>query len=129
MDILLAQKFPIPLHAIVAIFAILIGGFQLALPKGTILHRYIGWTWVLLMFIVAFTSFFIHETNFWGKYSPIHLLSIWTILSIILAVYFARKKNIKLHKQFMVLLYIFALFLTGLFTFYPGRVMNLILFG
>ena len=129
MDLLLSQKFPIPIHAMVAIAAIIIGGLQLFLKKGTSLHKFMGWVWILLILIVSFTSFFIHEINLWGKFSPIHLLSIWTIIAVVLGVYFARIGNIKRHKIFMVYTYWLALILTGLFTFYPGRVMNLIFFG
>ena len=129
MDLLLSQKFPIPIHAMIAIAAIIIGGLQLSLKKGTSLHKFMGRVWVGLMLIVSFTSFFIHELNIWGKYSPIHLLSIWTIIAVVLGVYFARIGNIKRHKIFMVWTYWLALVLTGLFTFYPGRVMNIMLFG
>jgi uncharacterized membrane protein len=129
MHFLLSQQSPIPLHAIIAIFAIVVGGVQLVLKKGTPLHKFMGWVWVSLMLIVCFTSFFIHKVNLWGKYSPIHLLSIWTIIAVFLGIYFARIGNIKRHKIFMVWTYWLALILTGLFTLYPGRVMNLIFFG
>ena len=129
MDLLLSQKFPIPIHAMIAIAAIIIGGLQLSLKKGTSLHKFMGRVWVGLMLIVSFTSFFIHELNIWGKYSPIHLLSIWTIIAVVLGVYFARIGNIKRHKIFMVWTYWLALILTGFFTFYPGRVMNIMFFG
>ena len=42
MDLLLSQKFPIPIHAMVAIVAIIIGGLQLFLKKGTSLHKFMG---------------------------------------------------------------------------------------
>ena len=129
MHFLLSQQSPIPLHAIIAIFAIVVGGVQLVLKKGTSLHKFMGRVWVGLMLIVSFTSFFIHELNIWGKYSPIHLLSIWVIICVVLGIYFARIGKIKRHKIFMVYTYWLALILTGLFTLYPGRVMNLIFFG
>tara|TARA_A100001234_G_scaffold21664_2_gene17178 strand:+ start:530 stop:919 length:390 start_codon:yes stop_codon:yes gene_type:complete len=129
MHFLLSQQSPIPLHAIIAILAIIIGGIQLTLKKGTSLHKFMGRIWVILMLIVSFTSFFIHKLNLWGKYSPIHLLSIWVIICVVLGVYFARIGNIKRHKIFMIWTYWLALILTGFFTFYPGRVMNIMFFG
>ena len=129
MDFLFSQTFPIPVHAMVAMAAIIIGGLQLSLKKGTSLHKFMGRVWVGLMLIVSFTSFFIHELNLFGKYSPIHLLSIWVIICVVLGIYFARIGNIKRHKIFMVWTYWLALVLTGLFTFYPDRVMNIIFFG
>ena len=61
-----------------------------------------------------------------GAFSPIHLLSIWTLFSLVMA---ARQGNIRLHKIWMLLLYILALKVTGVFTLLPGRVMHGVLFG
>lgn len=129
MAILFAEASPIPLHAIAALIAVVLGAIQLWMKKGTSLHKAMGWVWVSLMLIVSFTSFFIHEIKLWGQYSPIHLLSIWTIFSVGMAIYFARTGKIKRHKQVMIALYVFALILTGLFTLMPGRVMHQIVFG
>ena len=129
MDILLSQSQPIPLHALAAIVAILLGAIQLLSPKGTMIHKALGYVWVLLMLVVSVSSLFIHEINMWGKYSPIHILSLYTIATLFQAIYFARVGNIKRHKQTMTLLYLLALILTGLFTLLPGRVMHMIIFG
>lgn len=129
MDILLNQQQPIPLHAIAALIAIILGGIQLSMKKGGKTHKTLGWLWVSLMLVVSLSSFFIHEIQLWGAYSPIHLLSIWTIFSVGLAIYFVRAGNIKRHKQVMIALYVFALILTGFFTLLPGRVMHQVVFG
>ena len=129
MDILLFQSQPIPLHALAAIVAILLGAIQLLSRKGTLIHKALGWVWVLLMLVVSVSSLFIHEINMWGKYSPIHILSLWTIFCLLLAIYFVRIGNIKRHKQTMTVLYLLALILTGLFTLLPGRVMHVVIFG
>ena len=129
MSILFAQAHPIPLHAIAAMIAIILGGIQLYMKKGGTIHKFLGRAWVGLMLIVSVSSFFIHEIKLWGAYSPIHLLSIWTIFSLGLAIYFVRVGNIKRHKQVMLALYGFALILTGFFTLMPGRVMHQIVFG
>ncbi len=42
----------IPLHAFAAMAAFALGIVQFAAPKGTLPHRTIGWTWVVLMAIV-----------------------------------------------------------------------------
>jgi len=129
MDILLSQSQPIPLHALAAIVAILLGAIQLLSRKGTLIHKALGWVWVLLMLVVSVSSLFIHEINMWGKYSPIHILSLWTIFCLLLAIYFVRIGNIKRHKQTMTVLYLLALILTGFFTLLPGRVMHVVIFG
>ena len=129
MDILLNGPQPIPLHALAAMVAIILGGIQLAMKKGGALHRLLGRLWVGLMAVVAGSSFFIHEIKLWGLYSPIHVLSLWTLFSLGLAIYFVRVGKIKRHQQVMIALYGFALILTGFFTLLPGRVMHQVVFG
>ena len=129
MELLLAQISPIPSHALAALAAVILGGAQLATSKGTVRHRASGWIWIGLMAYVAVSSFFISELGLWGAFSPIHLLSVWTVFSLVIAVYHARRGNIRQHKIWMSLLYIGALLITGLFTLWPGRVMHGVLFG
>ena len=129
MTLLLNETHPIPLHAIMAMIAIILGGIQLSMKKGGTIHKLLGRIWVGLMLIVATTSFFIHEIKLWGAYSPIHLLSLWTIFILGVGIYYVRVGNIKRHKQVMIATYFFALILTGFFTLYPGRVMHQILIG
>lgn len=129
MDLLLSQVSPIPSHALVALLAVLVGGSQLASAKGTRRHRVLGWSWVSLMVYVACSSFLISEIRFWGAFSPIHLLSVWTLFSLSMAIYFAPKGNIVQHKIWMLSLYVLALLVTGVLTLWPGRVMHGVLFG
>ena len=129
MSILFAQAQPIPIHAVAAMAAVILGGLQFYMKKGGILHKLIGRTWIGLMIVVSVSSFFIHKIELWGAYSPIHLLSVWTIFSLGLAIYYVRVGNIKRHKQVIIALYGLALLLTGLFTLMPGRVMHQIVFG
>jgi uncharacterized membrane protein len=129
MEVLWIQVAPIPSHALAAMAAVIIGGAQLASAKGTLQHRALGWIWVGLMVYVAGSSFFISELRLWGAFSPIHLLSIWTLLSLVMSVYHARQGNILQHKIWMVLLYVLALLVTGVFTLWPDRVMHSVLFA
>jgi len=82
----------IPLHAFAAMAAFALGIVQFAAPKGTLPHRTIGWIWVLLMFAVAISSFWIHEIRLVGPFSPIHLLSIFAPIMLVLAVLHARRQ-------------------------------------
>ena len=127
MTLLFNEAHPIPLHAIIAMIAIILGGIQLSMKKGGTIHKLLGRIWVGLMLIVAISSLFIHEIKLWGAYSPIHLLSLWTIIILGVGVYYARVGNIKRHKQVMIATYFFALILTGFFTLMPGRIMHQIL--
>ena len=130
MELLLSQVMPIPSHALAAMAAVVLGDAQLASAKGTARHRTLGWAWVGLMTYVAALSFFISsDMRLWRAFSPIHLLSIWTLFSLVMAVYHARQGNIRQHKIWMVLQYILALLVTGVFTLWPGRLMHGVLFG
>ena len=129
LNILFSATPPIPLHALAALMAILIGGVQLCLSKGTPLHKLIGRIWVGLMAVVSLSSFFIYELKIWGNYSPIHLLSVWVLISLIGGIYFANIGKIEWHRWTMVSMYFLALILTGFFTLLPERIMNKVLFN
>ena len=49
LDPFLSAHQPIPLHAIAALVAMVLGGLQLWGPKGTRNHRTLGYIWVGLM--------------------------------------------------------------------------------
>ena len=91
LDPLLSAPQPIPVHAIAALVAMVLGGLQLWGPKGTRNHRTLGYIWVGLMAIVAFSGFFIHVLKLFGPFSPIHLLSVLTLASLWYAIRAARR--------------------------------------
>jgi uncharacterized membrane protein len=129
MELLFLEANPIPSHVITALVAVIIGGIQLISTKGTRQHQVLGYLWVSMMMYVSISSFFISEIQLWGTFSPIHLLSAWTVITLCTGIYFARTGNIKAHQLNMQLLYGLALILTGLFTLLPNRVMGQMLFG
>ena len=98
-------------------------------PKGTLPHRTLGWIWVILMAVVAISSFWIHEIRLIGPFSPIHLLSIWVPIMLVVAVVAARRHNVRRHRITMLWLFAGALVIAGLFTFMPGRIMHAVVFG
>jgi uncharacterized membrane protein len=116
-------------HAALAFAAIGLGVVQLLAPKGTLPHRTIGWAWAILMILVAGTSLFIHTIRTWGPWSPIHILSLFTLGAVPLAVLRARQHNIGAHRSAMIWIFTLALVVTGLFTLAPGRIMNKVVFG
>jgi uncharacterized membrane protein len=119
----------IQIHAFAAMAALAIGVVQLSAPKGTLPHRGIGGMWVLLMLVVCVSSFFIHTIRLWGPWSPIHLLSIFTLGSLPLAVVYAHRHDVAHHRLAMISIYTGGLVIAGLFTFVPGRIMHAVLFG
>jgi uncharacterized membrane protein len=119
----------IPLHALAAMTAFALGLVQFAAPKGTLPHRTIGWTWVLLMMAVAVSSFWIHEIRLVGRWSPIHLLSLFTLVVIPIAVWRAHTHRVADHRRIMISIFAGALVVAGLFTLLPGRILHTVLFG
>jgi len=119
----------VQLHAFAAMGAFGLGLVQLAAPKGTLPHRTIGWIWAALMVAVCATSFWIHDLRVWGPWSPIHLLSIFTLGTLPLAILHARRHRADKHRNAMIALFAGALLIAGLFTFLPGRVMHAVAFG
>jgi uncharacterized membrane protein len=119
----------IPLHAFAAMAAFVLGVVQLAAPKGTLPHRTLGWIWVGLMAVVAVSSFWIHQIRLVGPWSPIHLLSIFTLVMLPLGVWKAHRHEVRGHRQIMIFIFSGALVVAGLFTLVPGRIMHVVLFG
>jgi uncharacterized membrane protein len=119
----------IQFHAVAALGAFALGLLQFAAPKGTIPHRTVGWIWSALMVSVSISAFFIHEIRLWGPWSPIHLLAIFTLAMLPLAVWQARRHAVEHHRKAMISIFLRALVVAGLFTFMPGRIMHAIAFG
>ena len=119
----------IQLHAFTAIAAFALGAVQLSAPKGTLPHRTAGWIWVALMVIVDVSSFFIHDLRVWDAWSPIHLLSVFTLVMLPLAVMHARRHRVDRHRRAMIAIFVGALVIAGLFTLAPGRIMHAVVFG
>ena len=119
----------IQVHTFAAFTAFALGVVQLAAPKGTRPHRALGWVWALLMLAVAGSSLFIHEIRLWGPWSPIHFLSIFTLVSLPLAVFAAHRHRVETHRRAMIFLFVGALVIAGAFTLLPGRIMHHVAFG
>jgi uncharacterized membrane protein len=126
---LLAADGAIRLHAFAAMSAFALGVVQLSAPKGTIPHRTVGWVWVVLMLAVSVSAFWIHTIRLWGPWSPIHLLAIFTLVMLPVAVLHARRHRVRQHRMAMLSLFFGALVIAGLFTLYPGRIMYAVVFG
>lgn len=119
----------IQLHAFAAMTAFALGVVQLAAPKGTLPHRTLGWIWVALMLAVSISAFFIHQLRLWGPWSPIHLLAIFTLVMLPVAVLAAHRHNVARHRRAMIGLFAGALVIAGVFTLVPGRIMYAVVFG
>jgi uncharacterized membrane protein len=119
----------VQVHAFAAITAFVLGVVQFSAPKGTLPHRTLGWVWVVLMLVISASSFLIHGIRMWGPWSPIHILSVFTPIMLVLAVLAARGHRVRVHKITMISIFAGALVLAGLFTLVPGRIMHSVVLG
>jgi uncharacterized membrane protein len=118
----------IALHALLAAMALVIGLAVLLRQKGTRSHKFLGRLWVAAMVGVAVCSFWIFEIRRGAGPSWIHILSVWTLVSLALAVWFIRRGNVRAHKAFMVGTFL-GLAGAGLGAMAPGRALSRLLFG
>ena len=81
------------------------------------------------MAVVCVTAFFIHQLRIWGPWSPIHLLAVFTLVMLPIAVWRAHRHDVKRHRRAMLALFFGALVIAGVFTLLPGRIMHAVLFG
>ena len=129
LDPLLSASPVIIVHAFAAMGAFVVGLVQLAGPKGTTLHRTLGWIWVLAMVTIAVSSFWINGIKQVGNYSWIHGLSIFVLVLLPLGVLAARRHRVSAHRKTMIGLFLGALVIAGLFTLMPGRIMHQVVFA
>ena len=125
----MAQELTLPsaIHLAAVVPAVAIGVAQLFMTKGTPRHKALGWIWVLAMAVVAVSSFWIMELRKGGGFSVIHLLSLWVLFSLVCAIWFIRRGNVRAHKRFMVGVML-GVVGAGIGAVTPGRFLTQLLF-
>jgi uncharacterized membrane protein len=108
-------------HTFAALAAIGLGAAMFLARKGTFLHRVAGRSWVALMLVVAFSSFWIKSS---GSFSWIHLLSVAVPVLLATGVQFAIRRNFVRHQRVMLGVYALGLGVAGLFTLLPNRLLG-----
>ena len=110
------------LHLYASLLALGLGAILLLSPKGTMLPRILGSTWVLAMAFSALSSFWFGGgvLPLIGHFGPIHLLSLWVLVALAVAVVAILKGRVEQHRGWMVGAY---LGLVGAFvgSLAPGR--------
>ena len=129
LEPLLNSEPVIVIHVVAAVAALVTGAFVLARRKGTPLHKRFGKIWIALMLVVTISSFFIHEIRTWGLFSPIHLLSVFSLFSMYVGIRAARGGRMSAHRNAMRGLYFGGLVIAGAFSFMPGRIMHRMVFA
>ncbi|MCZ0925895.1 DUF2306 domain-containing protein [Halomonas janggokensis] len=99
-----------------------VGVIVLLRHKGDWLHKTLGITWVSAMVASALSSFWLGGGVFpmIGHWGPIHLLSLWMLVAISLALLAILQGRVRDHKRWMLGAYVGLL---GAFigTLMPGR--------
>lgn len=113
------------MHFLAAILAITLGSINLASKKGTFRHRVIGWCWIVVMLAVTLPSFWIRELRE-GSFSWIHILTVVTLVSMMIAIVSIRRGNVKRHARAMIGTMVGAL-IAGAFALMPGRLLSIVL--
>ncbi|MEQ5787647.1 DUF2306 domain-containing protein [Erythrobacter sp. NFXS35] len=121
------NKLPVIIHVATVLPTIPLGGYLLLARKGTALHKQLGKLWLALMLITATSAIFIQSS---GGFSFIHVFIPVTFHAAWKTIATARRGDFKAHKNHLVLTYLTALMIPGIFAFVlPGRLMNVMLLG
>ncbi|MFM5916398.1 MAG: DUF2306 domain-containing protein [Novosphingobium sp.] len=91
--------------------------------RGDDLHRVLGWTWASAMFATGILTLFVRVINP-GHLSPIHVLSVLTIVAVPRLVLQARRHRIAQHRRGVRTVVTFALLLAGVLTLPFGRMLG-----
>jgi len=116
---LFAQSALVQFHVYTVAAALVLGPVQFLLPKGSGLHRALGWMWAACMVTTALATLFIRDMNH-GQFSPIHIFSVMTLVLLPLAVWRARAGDAQGHARSMIGLYV-GLVIAGVTAIAPGR--------
>jgi len=107
----------ITLHALAAIYVLLLGPLQILRRRRDLAHRLLGASWVGAMLTVCISSFWIVPDGF----SWLHGLSIWTLVCMVAAIVGIRAGNVAIHRGFMVGSYLGTLAAFAFAALVPAR--------
>ncbi|MBV7410437.1 DUF2306 domain-containing protein [Maritimibacter sp. DP1N21-5] len=119
----------VQIHAIAALEAVVLTPLALLRRRRDRLHKIAGYLWVTNMVLAAASSFWITEIRLIGPFSPIHALSVLTLVNVVLAVRAIWRRNVTAHQAIMKATAFWGLGVAGLLALVPGRRMHAVLFG
>jgi uncharacterized membrane protein len=125
---LIAAPLSLQLHVAAAVLALIIGVVIFTFRKGTGFHRFLGWSWVGSMIIVAATSIAM-IADFKNGINALHAFTAITVVSLWAGLTGIRRGNVGQHAGSMIGLYVGGLIIAGGFAFIPGRTMWNVVFG
>lgn len=118
-------------HLVSALAALLIGALVMLRRKGTAAHRWLGWSWVVLMAVTTVSSAFIldHGMPNLAGFTPIHAFTVVVAVGLPQGIRKIRRGDVQGHRAHMRGLFFGACVVAGLFTLLPGRFLGRLLWG
>ncbi len=115
-------------HLATIVVALVLTPTLLLKPRGTATHRSLGYAWVAAMTATAALSFGIRTINP-GGFSPIHILSAFTLVQTPLIAWYAHTHRIAVHRYTVRSMVTAALLIAGFFKFPFSRMLGRRLMG
>ena len=115
-------------HLLTIIVALALTPVILLGRRGTARHRVLGRVWAGAMIATAAISLFVHTSGS-GRFSPIHILSVWTLIHVPIIWWSARPHHVARHRGSVRGMVIGALLIAGFFTFPFDRLLGHWLFA
>ncbi|WP_174291764.1 hypothetical protein [Sphingomonas bacterium] len=115
-------------HLLTIIVALALTPVILLRRRGDRRHRTLGQIWVAAMIATAVLSLFVHESGP-GRFSVIHIISVWVLIQVPLIWWTARTHRVVRHRRGVRGLVIGSLLIAGFFTFPFDRLLGHWLFG
>lgn len=109
----------VAIHAIAASGVVLLGPIQILRRTKDRKHRFIGRSWVILMYFVCVSGMFIYSLT--GSFTMFHALAIWTFISTTCGVIAIRRGMVRRHVGLMVGSYLGAVTAGVFAAIVPGR--------
>ncbi|MCF8532715.1 MAG: DUF2306 domain-containing protein [Reyranella sp.] len=128
LDPILSAGSATQVHLTTISAAFVIGSWMMLRPKGTPPHRALGVTYIALMAVSAISTFWIRGIAH-GGFSFLHLLSIFVLVALPYAWIMARRGRVRVHRYAMIAVYAGGIWIAGLLTLLPGRVLHKAVFG
>ena len=125
---ILAAGTAVQIHLVCVLTAFVIGTWLIVRPKGTAPHKTLGRIYVVLMLVSAVSTFWIRGLGH-GSLSFLHLLSAFVLLALPSAIVLARLGRLRGHRYTMIGVYLGGIWIAGLLTLLPGRLLHRAVFG
>jgi uncharacterized membrane protein len=122
----------IKIHVATVLAAALVGLVLMLRIKGTAFHRTLGYGYMAAMFVTGIVTLAIPRPPVGphlGPFGPLHLFSLFALIGVPAALWFARQGRWMIHGRIMGGLFVGGIGIAGVGAFTPGRIMWQVFFG